>query len=101
MTWLDAMILDIVEGLTEYLPISSTGHLILTQWFLGLNQDPELSLAVDRFNIVIQAGAIIAVLGLYRMRVNQMVHGMLGGDAAGRRLALQLMLLVSNGALRF
>ena len=57
-----------------------------------------MSLAVDRFNIVIQAGAIIAVLGLYRMRVNQMVHGLLGRDDAGRRLALQLMVAFAPAA---
>lgn len=92
MTWFDALILGIVEGLTEYLPVSSTGHLILTQWLLGLDQEPAMRQAVDSFNIVVQAGAIVAVLGLYRVRVNQMLQGFMGRDDDGRRLAFQLMI---------
>lgn len=88
------MILGVVEGLTEYLPVSSTGHLILTAWLLGLNPgeaDPELQRAVNAFNIVIQAGAIAAVLGLYRSRVIQMLRGLAGKDEAGLKLAIALI----------
>jgi len=91
MTWWQALILGIVEGLTEYLPVSSTGHLILTAWLLGLD-DPESKAAVDSFNIVIQAGAIAAVLGLYWPRVKQMVFGLAGKDPDGLRLAINLIL---------
>ena len=100
MTWWQALILGVVEGLTEYLPVSSTGHLILTAWLLGLNPDPavvgaadaaEIERAVNAFNIVIQAGAIAAVLGLYRTRVVQMVRGLAGKDPAGLKLALALI----------
>ena len=91
MTWYEALILGIVEGLTEYLPVSSTGHLILTQWLLGLNTDPETEAAVNSFNIIVQAGAIAAVLGLYRQRVVQMIRGLLGHDAEGKHLALMLI----------
>ncbi len=91
MTWYEALILGIVEGLTEYLPVSSTGHLILTQWLLGLNTDPETEAAVNSFNIIVQAGAIAAVLGLYRQRVGQMIRGLLGKDAEGKHLALMLL----------
>ncbi|MEM1027067.1 MAG: undecaprenyl-diphosphate phosphatase [Planctomycetota bacterium] len=94
MTWWQAAILGVVEGLTEYLPVSSTGHLILTAWLLGVSPgdaDPELQRAVDAFNIVIQAGAIAAVLGLYRARVVQMVRGLAGKDEAGLKLAIALI----------
>ncbi len=92
MEWWQALILGIVEGLTEYLPVSSTGHLILTNWLLGLNSDdPEMQRAVNAFAIVIQAGAIAAVLGLYRKRVVQMLRGLAGKDPAGLKLALALV----------
>lgn len=75
MTILESLILGLVEGLTEYLPVSSTGHLIIAQYLLGL---PE-SDAMHAFEICIQGGAILAVLGLYFRRVREMVHGLAGG----------------------
>ena len=94
MDWWKAIILGIVEGLTEYLPVSSTGHLILTQRLLGLE-----GTAADAFAICIQAGAILAVLGLYYKRVMQMSRGMLGkaglladGDEEGFKLATNIVL---------
>lgn len=84
---LQALVLGLVEGLTEYLPVSSTGHLLLAQRLMGI----ESSTASDAFAISIQGGAIIAVLGLYRARVAQMTMGLIGRDATGRRLLANLV----------
>jgi undecaprenyl-diphosphatase len=87
MTWLQALILGIVEGVTEYLPVSSTGHLILAQRLMGIGEGE----AADALAICIQGGAIVAVLALYYRRVGQMANGVLGRDPAGRRLALNIV----------
>lgn len=89
MEWWQAVVLGLVEGVTEYLPVSSTGHLILTSSLLGLDT-PEQHEAVASFEIAIQGGAILAVLGLYWKRVAQMLRGLVGRDAAGLRLLAQL-----------
>lgn len=62
MTYFQSIILSIVEGLTEFLPVSSTGHLILVSKFLGAGQSEFLK----SFEIIIQLGAILAVIVLYR-----------------------------------
>ncbi len=92
MTLLEAIILGLVEGITEYLPISSTGHLIITTSMLGLNETAQIKQAVDAYSIVIQGGAILAVLGLYRKRVVQMIRGLLGKDRIGLRFAINIII---------
>ena len=83
---LQAVVLGAVEGLTEFLPVSSTGHLILTANLLGLHGE-----AVKTFEVVIQAGSLGAVVGLYRARVRAMWRGLLGRDGAGRGLLVKLL----------
>ncbi|MBI4342665.1 MAG: undecaprenyl-diphosphate phosphatase [Candidatus Omnitrophica bacterium] len=80
-----AALLGVVEGLTEFLPVSSTGHLILVSQWLGLQGE-----SVKTFEVVIQSGALAAVLGLYRHRVAAMGRGLLGRDPDGRRLLANL-----------
>ena len=69
---LKAIFLGVVEGITEWLPVSSTGHLILVQEFIKLNQDKAF---LDMFNIVIQLGAILAVIVIYFKRLNPFQPG--------------------------
>jgi undecaprenyl-diphosphatase len=61
MTTLEAIILGIVEGVTEFLPVSSTGHMILASWFMSIEDDPFTKL----FEVCIQLGAILSVVVLY------------------------------------
>ncbi|MBI1976813.1 MAG: undecaprenyl-diphosphate phosphatase [Candidatus Omnitrophica bacterium] len=85
MTPLQAAILGIVEGITEFLPVSSTGHLILASKLMRMSGE-----SVKSFEVIIQGGALAAVLGLYRHRIGQMWRGITGRDLAGRRLFLNL-----------
>jgi len=92
MNIFQAAVLGVVEGVTEYLPVSSTGHLIVTQRLLGIPLDSEQAkTAADAFAISVQGGAILAVLGLYLPSVKRMVMGCIGRDPDGLRLALSLL----------
>ncbi|MGB0373245.1 MAG: undecaprenyl-diphosphate phosphatase [Opitutales bacterium] len=117
LTILDGIILGVVEGITEYLPISSTGHLILTNALLGLDVETPMSDdsgaplwkeepseefpegipytfkdAADAYAIIIQAGAIAAVLFLYWRRVRDMLLGIMGKNPQGFRLGINLVI---------
>ena len=86
---LKAIFFGIIEGITEWLPISSTGHLILVQEFIKLNQERDF---MDMFNIVIQLGAILAVIVLYFERLNPFQPGKTEREV---RLTWQLWLKVA------
>ncbi len=77
----EAAVLGLVEGVTEFLPVSSTGHLLVTSRLLGLEGS-----GVTSFEIIVQVGAIAAVVGLYRDRIRSMLVGLAGRDDEGRRL---------------
>lgn len=114
LTYTDAIILGVVEGITEYLPVSSTGHLILTNAILGLDtdtpirdrqgevimiQDDEevgfrpytMGEAAYAYVIVIQAGAIAAVILLYWQTILKIALGCLGKNPQGRKLGINLI----------
>ncbi len=75
MTFLQAVVLGVTEGLTEYLPVSSTGHLYLVSRLLGIGTTPEGKSASDAYVVAIQIGAILAVIWLYPNRVSSMFQG--------------------------
>ena len=83
---LDALLLGIVEGLTEFLPVSSTGHLILLADLLGFEGPPGRV-----FEVAIQLGAIVAVCVVYFRRLLRIVIG-LPSDPAAQRFALAVLL---------
>ncbi len=107
VSYLDALVLGLVEGVTEYLPISSTGHLIIANYFLGLESQTPLTdskgniiyskklddagkqmpftmkEATDAYAIIIQIGAIFAVVIIYWSSLMKMLMGVLGKDKNG------------------
>jgi len=82
--WVKAAIMGVVEGLTEFLPVSSTGHLILAGSLLGFTDDKS-----KVFDIAIQSGAIFAVVLVYWQRLRDTFVG-LGSDVVARRFALNV-----------
>ena len=113
----DAVVLGLVEGVTEFLPISSTGHLIIANQLLGLESDKQLTgkagqllwhkppskenpdgvpltlkLAADTYTVVIQVGAIMAVVMLYWRQLLLMLIGLMGRSSPGFRLLRNVLL---------
>jgi undecaprenyl-diphosphatase len=82
-----AVLLGIVEGLTEYLPVSSTGHLVLAGHLLGLSDDDP---ATSSFEIVVQLGAILAVVAHYRVLLVERTRGLVSRDPTAVRLLAAL-----------
>src|SRR5680860_790618 len=83
---LKALIMGLVEGFTEFLPISSTGHLILTASLLDFTGDK-----VKVFEIAIQAGAMLAVIWEYRQRIGSVLSGLLT-EAKAQKFAYNLII---------
>lgn len=81
MNYLSDVLLGVIEGITEFLPISSTGHLLLAEHWLGAQS--------ETFNIVIQAGAILAVTLIYWRRIVDLLLGY--GDAENRSYLIKLV----------
>jgi undecaprenyl-diphosphatase len=90
---LKALILGIVEGLTEFLPISSTGHLILAADLLGFNDNKG-----KVFEIVIQTGAMLAIVWEYRQRFTRVLAGMFS-DAAAQRFIVNVLVAFMPAAI--
>ena len=94
ITPFQAIVLGLVEGVTEYLPVSSTGHLVIASELIGVRNESlskEQLEAVEAFEIVIQSGAILAVLWLYFSRLKLMFFGILGKSQEGLRLFLNIV----------
>jgi undecaprenyl-diphosphatase len=91
MLWLIAIALGLIEGLTEFIPVSSTGHLLLADHVFGFEQLLGSKEKADLFDIAIQAGAILAVGWLYRNKLMEIIGGAVG-DRSGRGLATVLFI---------
>lgn len=87
--YLQIVLLGIVEGVTEFLPISSTGHLLIAEHWLG-TQEPDI------FNVVIQAGAILAVLFIYWQRITDLFSNIDKREARDYLLKIGLAFLVTT-----
>src|SRR3954463_12999773 len=82
-----ALILGIVEGVTEFLPVSSTGHLVLASALLGYNDKQW-----NAFNVIIQLGAILAIVVLYWRTFWAVLEGMLKGQAVSWRFVRNILI---------
>ena len=85
-----AVIMGVVEGLTEFLPVSSTGHLILAGSLIGFTDETIKSAKL--FDIVIQAGAILAVVIVYWQRLRETLAGLRGNDPRQRRFVMNVLI---------
>src|SRR5690606_33826547 len=87
-----ALLLGLLEGLTEFIPVSSTGHILLAGHFLGFESTGKA------FEILIQLGAILAILSVYAARLWKIVTD-LPHDAAARRFVIGVLLAVLSAAI--
>lgn len=101
MTWVKAAVLGVVEGITEFLPISSTGHLLVASRLLDLpSEEGSAGLeALNAYAIAIQFGAILAVVALFWRRFVEMLQGLAGRNPDGRHLFVILVIAFLPSAL--
>ncbi len=98
MTAWKAALLGTIEGVTEYLPISSTGHLLVASDLLGLGTSEADIQAANTYAIAIQFGAILAVAGLFWKRFRDMLLGLFGRSDSGRHLLIVLVIAFAPAA---
>ncbi len=98
MTVWKAAILGVIEGVTEYLPISSTGHLLVASDLMGLGTTDADIAAANTYAIAIQFGAILAVAGLFWKRFRDMLLGLVGRSPGGRHLLIVLVIAFAPAA---
>ncbi len=99
MSALQAAALGAIEGITEFLPVSSTGHLLVAQKLMGMGDTPRSKDASDAYAICIQLGAILAVLLISFGRIRGMAMGVIGRDKNGLRLFINLVIAFVPAAL--
>ncbi len=89
----DAVAMGLVEGATEFLPISSTAHLLLLNRFLGLDKltDPHLQNVLISLSVIVQLGAILAALIVFKKHVSKILKGFVGKDPQGFKLGKHLI----------
>ena len=85
MTGLEAFILGIVQGLTEFLPVSSSGHLVIFQELLGIEGDGSLV-----FEVAVHVATLVAIVVVYRSRMGELIAGVFKGDKDAWNYALKL-----------
>jgi undecaprenyl-diphosphatase len=91
LTFVRAAVLGLVEGITEYLPVSSTGHLVIAERLMGLPTTGEAGEALDAYTVIIQLGAIAAVAAVSWGRIKELFAGLRGRSVDGRRLRINLI----------
>src|SRR6266850_7347361 len=83
-----SIILGIVEGLTEFVPVSSTGHLLLCEKWMNLNLDDPFW---KMFTVFIQIGAILAVVVYFRHKIVQLLSGSVSGNTISQRVVMMVI----------
>jgi undecaprenyl-diphosphatase len=91
LTVVKAIVLGAIEGVTEFLPISSTGHLLVAERLLHVGQKAATKDATDTYTVVIQLGAILAVLVVSWKRVLTLFQGLVGKSESGRTILVSLI----------